>query len=266
MKSIMFTLLSLLVNIHSIAQDVRDFQTNNSFSIGIGFSGANILDKRLSNKYIFGLNPKYSISYRQANEKRISQVEVNFTNYKDARSSLLNFSSIKSNVYYSYERKVADGVWFGGFFDHSTLLTFPNNPNNFFVNNTISYTLLQSLGPSISYAKSFDKLLFTSSAQTSLLSYVVQPIYGHPYPEKFLDESVFNPTQEGLAGPLVRSGKLLSVNKYRSMRISFGLFYHVSPSINIGLDYTADLFYANANGKSVFFNGQDIMLKASYIH
>ena len=266
MRTIVFFLAITFGLLSVNAQDVRDFNTNNSLSIGIGFSAANILDKRLSNKYIFGLNPKYSISYRQANEKRISQVEVNFVNYKDPGTSLVRFNSIKSNVYYSYERKINDGVWVGGFFDHSTLLTFPINNNNIFVNNTISYTLLQSIGPSVTYAQSFNKLLLTSSAQTSLLSYAVQPIYGHPYPEKFLDERVFNPTQEGLAGPLVRSGKLLTLNKYRSMRVSFGLSYFLSPAISIGLDYTADLFYANANGKSIFFNGQDLMLKASYIH
>ncbi len=266
MKSNLLMLLLLFCFNSISAQDVRDFNTNNTLSIGFGISAGNIKDTRLSNKFITAVNPKYSISYRQANDKRISQVKLDFVHYKDKRNSLANFNAIKSNVYYSYEQKIGDGFYFGGFFDHSTLLNFPSDEKKFFVNNSISYTLLQSLGPKISYVNTFDRFVFTSSAQTALLSYTVQPIYGHPYPEQFLDERVFNPTLEGLARPLVRSGKLLTWNKFRSMRIDLGFSYFITPALAVGLDYSADLFYANANGKSVFFNSQDLLFKASFIH
>lgn len=260
--------LFLLSGIQLNAQDVLSgIHQTNSLNVGFGFSFGKVKDKRISNRSFGNWAPKFTLGYVQANDRRISQIELQFSNYKERGNPLLNLNFIMSGIYYSYQRKVQDYVWIGGFFDHNTLLNFPRATTWLFNNNPVSYTLAQSIGPKISYGRHFDGSLESGiSAQTALLAYVVRPIFGHPYPSKFMDEKVFNPQLSGLAGPLLRSGKIKTLNAFRNLRLKFGLTYHLSNSIGLSLNYDVDMLYTNASGKSSSFSAQDLLLRVSYKH
>jgi len=193
---------------------------------------------------------------------------MQFSKINSSDGGLLSLMTIRPEIYYSYERKVKDGIWLGGFFDNNTLLNFPTNTSSVFNSNPISYTIAQSIGPRVSYLKSLDnnKINLRTSAQVSLLSYVVQPAFGHPYPSQFLEEGKFNPTREGMAWPLTKSGKIATVNKFNSFRVELGFFYHINNSLKIGVDYNLNIQYANTRGKSTYISNHDIFLGATYIH
>lgn len=242
----------------------------NEITIKVGFSRTAIKDARISALTQKTWSPKYGMSYRKANAKRISQLDFEFTNVNSKNGTLLNLSSIIPKVNYSYKRKVDNGLWVGGFIDHITLLNFPKTRTSLFNNNTISYLMTASIGPSISYDKSdlfgVDKLNFRTDAQAPLLSYVIQPEFGHPYPRKYLEQDTFSPTRDGLAGPLLKSGRLVTINKFRSLNISFSFQYLVSDKIGFSLNLNSQLLYANTTNKALSLNNQDILFGTTYFH
>jgi hypothetical protein len=181
---------------------------------------------------------------------------------------IFNIHSINSNVHFAYQRKVADGTWLGGYINTLSLINFPKNPGqSFFVNNPVNYTISNSIGPSLSYSRGFDyNFNVASTIQTAALSYVIQPIYGHPYPEKFMEESVFNPTKGKMVGPLLRSGKFLTFKKFRHMNIQMSLFYVFNNNFKAGVDYNYSNYMANANGKAVRMNNHDFFITTGLLY
>jgi len=264
MRTILLSIILLPFTL--LSQSEIDFYNSNSLKIGIGFSRSAIKDLRLSNSTFNRIAPKYTIGYIQANENRISSIDFSFSSFLAGQNTLLALKNLNIGIDYSYQRKVNKNIWIGGFLDHRTLLNFPKSKTWLYNNNPISYTLSQSIGPKITYGKQMGKLSGLAEFQTALLSYLVQPIYGHPYPDKFLDEEVFNPNLSGLAGPLLKSGKVVSLNKYRSFKLKMSLVYHFNHSIATEIAFSTDCFYANANGKAVNYSGFDSMINFYYKH
>ena len=255
----LFSLSIILLN----GQDHQKNNKNRNLTIKIGLSRAQLQDTRLSSKVHQAWAPKYSVSHIEVKENSRNHFQVDFISMKFSKSNkYFNIRSIHSNVHFAYQRKVADGTWFGGFINLIRLVNLPKNPGQtFFVNNPVSYTISKSLGPSMTYSHGFkNDFNISSTIQMATLSYVIQPIYGHPYPEKYLEEGVFSPSKGKMAGPILRSGKFLSFKKFGHLNIQMSLFYVFNNNFKAGVDYNYSNYMANANGKVVKMNNQDIFL------
>lgn len=240
-------------------------------SLRVGLTHTSIQDFRMGSVRHKSWSPKYDIGYSQQNEKRISQVRLQFFASKSANQGLLSLTSLRPAINYSYQRKVGEGLWVGGFIDHSTLLNIPKTTTSLYNNNPISYNISQSIGPRITYTGTANlgeglPLGYQVSTQAALLSYMIQPAFGHPYPTQYLNEEDFSPTREGMTWPLMKSGKLATLDKVRNFRLELGLFYFVNDRVKISLDYQGEIFYANTRGKALNMQSHDIFFGASYIH
>lgn len=266
-----YFLILLFLSSTAYTQDDLPGYNQKELTIGIGLSRSSVKDARISARTFNSWSPKYRVAYTKINDNRISALDIQFAFMNNNGNGLLGLNSIRSNVNYCYQRKVAEGVWFGGFIDNNTLLNFPKTQSSHFNNNPISYTISKSIGPRITYQKNYlrndaIKYQIRTSAQTSLLSYLIQPAWGHPYPSQFLKEGTFNPERNGMAWSIVKSGKVKSLRAFRSFRVELGFYVHLNNSFRVGLDMQTELRYANAIGKGVSFKGNDIMLGATYLH
>lgn len=247
-------------------------ERSNTFTLQFGLSFSETLDHRVGAKSFKRLAPKYGLEYTKIRPKSHSVFQAQFYRMKsNSDQDILGLLSIRPVINYAYRRKVKDDFWIGGFYESNTMLNFPIDRLKLYTNNTISYNIAQSFGPSIVYRRNLSGTnntgaAFFGSVQSSLFSYLIQPAFAHPYPEKYLDESVFSPTRSGMAGPIVRSGKLVSVGRYRSLRIELGVHFFVSNKVKIGINYINDIFYAKAGHKALSYMGHDLMLGVSYVH
>lgn len=267
MKLLLSIMLAALFSISVTGQETIN---RNELTVKFGFSHTAIQDSRISAITQSAWSPKYGVSYRKINHERISQIDFHFTQARSDNNTLLGMVSIIPQVSYSYLRKTKNGLWLGGFLDHTTLLNFPKTSSGLYNNNPINYLLTASIGPSFAYDKSeifgIQKMRFDSKFQTPILSYVIQPEFGHPYPKKYLEHDTFSPTRSGLAGPLLKSGRVVSINKFRSLNISLGFHYQVSDKVDLSLNLNTQLLYANTTNKSLSMNNYDVLFGASYIH
>ncbi len=267
MKYILSTTFIILITCLAISQEGTN---RNELKVTIGLSHTTITDARISALPQKAWSPKYGMSYRKMNDKRISQIDIDFTYASNSSGSLLSLNSIMPKANYSYLRKTPNGVWLGGFIDHTTLLNLPKSRTGLFNNNPISYMLSASLGPMVSYEKSGilnnERISLRANAQLPILAYVIQPEHGHPYPKQYLEEDTFTPMRGGLTGPLLKSGRVVTINKYRSLNVSFSLQYALNDKVELSLNFNSQLLYANTTGKSVSLTDNSIELGASYIH
>lgn len=239
-----------------------------SITIKAGLSFNGIKDNRISALKYNSMTPTYGIAFTKWTNTTRQEFDLAFTMHsKVDRSRLLSLKFMRPYFTYSLQKKV-NNIWIGGFFNHNTLLTYPSSRTGHFGNNPISYTLANSIGPKISWSNGFDlnndrKLNITSSLETAVLSYVVRPAFGHPYPDQFLESGDFTPTRKGMAGALVKSGKLMTINKFQSIRLVIGLSYLLSDHVGIGLNLNLDYQRTNdINTSSI--TTKDVLLSLSY--
>lgn len=264
MKIIRFTLLliGLFVILQSgFGQEMTRFK-GNEIGITIGISQLGIQDDRISAISKSGKAPVFGINYKSISPKTKQEWSISFMMANHiGDDQLLTAKVIRPNVSYSYERKIKQ-IWFGGFFDSSTILHFPRTNTRHFENNPISYTISQSLGPKISMNQNFgnnNQWEFGTAAQFSLLNYVIRPAYGHPYPEKYVESGTFHPTRRNMTGPLLRSGKLHSFDKFQSFKVVFGISYFLSDQIKVSIRYqisqlkTKDLQQSKFSTQEILF-------------
>ena len=266
MKCLCITYLILLNTCIVLAQSIEN---RKEFTLRIGLSYNSINDARLSAISQKSWSPIYGMSYRKTSDNSINQINFDFTQTKSNGNDLLRVNSIIPNVNYSYMRRSHHGLWIGGFIDHTTVLNFPKTRTALFNNNPISYMLSASAGPVISYERDNifnEKVRFRGSTEIPVLAYVIQPEYGHPYPEKYLEEGTFSPTREGLAGPLLKSGNVVSINKYRSISIRIGFQYLINNHLALSIDSASSILFANVRGKELTMSNFDSQLGISYLH
>lgn len=254
-----------------LSQDKMSRLDQKELTLRIGVTKNTVRDARIGVLPFSSWSPKYDISYTKINDKRISEIRFQFAYMKSGGNGFLGLTSIRPNVNYSYQRKISTGVWIGGFLESNTLLNFPNTKSGLFNNNPINYTISESIGPRITHIKDWKmedsrKFQIRTSAQTSMLSYLIQPAWGHPYPSQFLKQGTFNPERNGMAWPIAKSGKVTSINKHRTLRVELGFYLFLSDKFKVGIDLQAEVHYANTIGKAVHLSGQDFFLGASYIH
>ncbi|MGD1892941.1 MAG: hypothetical protein ACFB15_20435 [Cyclobacteriaceae bacterium] len=166
---------------------------------GVGF--ASLEEKRFSSQVQRGVLPTYSMDIETYKNKSRQHLSINFSLTQDyTNQPTLSYALVFPEVRYTYMKALADDWYIGGMFHSFTLLNFPESELTNFVNNSISYTLAQSIGPSLYYQKTTtnQKISFESECQLGLLSYVVRPAFAHPYPENYLQPDVFSPDRDGM--------------------------------------------------------------------
>ncbi len=236
-------------------------------TIGIGISKVSILDNRYSAKTFSFIQPSYHIGYKWQNNDTRQSIVLDFKmNQKYDKTKILDLSFIMPTMGYSLQKRSGD-LWIGGSIKSATILNFPRSKTGHFNNSPISYTFANSIGPKISYTYTPEDSRFSidTDVETAFLGYVIRPAYGHPYPSRFLDSGRFTPTREGMTGPLLGSGKIMTLGKFNSIKLVLGLSYMVNDNIKFGLNMTVDhISVSDINQLSS--TSADILFTTSYVY
>lgn len=266
-KLLKITTILVLLPILSFSQELINNRKEIGFDIGI--KRTTLFDKRLSNQAKKGNQLLAGLFHNKWNDKRRVKLRFEFSlGEANALSQGIDFRNIQSYVDYSYLRKVRK-EWIGVTSQHQTLLIMPWNTDRF-GNNPISYAISQSLGleferaSNIKDGKNWD-VQFDRSIQTSLLSYLIRPAHGHPYPEKYLKEGVFKPTRQGMAPAMIKSGKLYSINRNFNLNVVLGLSFIYRDSLKLGMTYKYNHNQFH-DRKGYSKNNNDLYLSLSYIY
>ncbi|MEL6254577.1 MAG: hypothetical protein AAFR87_21385 [Bacteroidota bacterium] len=251
------------------AQEAIDFKQE-EIGLHINWRFTQFKDMRLSARTFQSGAWSYGTIYRKETNRKKEALIFTFSRMSTQEpKGLLKIRLISPQVQYSHQRKVGN-LWVGGFIDSYSLLKFPQAPAGIFNNNPISYTITKSMGPMISSDFSLreteDSRIFAiPSLQMGLFNYAIRPAYGHPYPDEYLNEEYFSPTRRGMAGPLLRSGKIKLPHKYQMIRFSFGLFYQIRSQYQVSLNY--ELYFQRDGGmhNSRTIN-HDLGLSATYLY
>lgn len=264
-NALILCLLPLFLSSQDQYLDIK----NKDITLRIGISRSQLEDSRLSGKVHKSWSPKYSISHIEVKDNSRQHFQVDFASMKFSKSNKrFSIQSIFSNVHFTYQRNIGNGTWLGGYINTISLINFPKNPGQtYFVNNPVSYTVSSSIGPAVSFTHGFDNGIHSiGTAQMAAISYAIQPIYGHPYPEKYLNEEIFSPTQSKMAGPLLKSGKLVSFKSFGHLNILMSVYYVFKNNFKAGLDYNYGFYMVNVNGKPVKMNNHDIFLTTGILY
>jgi hypothetical protein len=262
-------LLVLCAALPGMAQDASPLPHERELSVQIGITRTTVQDGRLSGSAVRKWSPKYDLTLHSQQAKSRSRLELSFSRARKAKADdFFAITSFIGQVNYTYLRHAGSGIWVGGSSRNLTLLNFPVSRTNFFGNNPISYTLAKSLGPALAYTHTSgtqEPLRTDATLDLPLLAYVVQPIFGHPYPARYMREGTFSPTRSGIAGAIVTSGKVVGPKRYRNLRLRLGISYDVSPSFRVGMAYHNEAIHANSRGKAVRLHTHDVLFSAGYL-
>jgi len=269
LKLIQALLILIFANASLLAQD-DIHPTQKEIGVQFGLSINSIKEERFSaitKKYV---QPKFGLVYRKQNDKKRQELLLSFTSSLSRdQPKYLWYKIINPEVSYTYQRKVAD-FWVGGYYQSSTFLNWAQNDQNSFGNNSIAYTISNNLGIAVDRSleiSSKGKHKFDSDmgVRSTLLSHVIRPHYGHPYPEHFLQEDVFNPTRAGMGKSVAKSGKLRTVNKFWGMNLKLGFNYIYNDKWKMGVQYGFNML-RNNEGKKMIQKAHDVMLGVSYLY
>ena len=247
-----------------LSQSETERTYSGRFTVRVGLSRAVVQDARLSGRSHRAWYPRYGISHFDMKENSQSTLHIDLAFFTGSRSDkIFRMKTVHTDVVYSYRRRLGNGFWVGGYMNTFTLFNYPVSAvPSFFTNNPISYHLSQSVGPSVSWSPVRSDGLYPvlASSDIALLSYVIQPVYGHPYPAKYLKEGVFDPNRSRMAGPFMKSGKIMAFKRFMHMNIQLGWFFLVNNRYTFGLDYRLGTFAANSRGKPVSFRHNDLFI------
>jgi len=269
LKTLISSLLILLSIGNIYAQDFA-FSDQKEIGIQFGFSNIHIHESRYSANTKHYTLPMFGLKFAKQNDKRKEELTLSFTSHlKSPNGAGVRYKIIHPESRYSYQRNV-NGTWIGGVFQHSTLLNFPKSNLDPFTNSPLSYTIASGLGLKVGRDHAFSnsangQWMINGDAELGLLSYVIRPEYGHPYPSDFLTEENFNPTRAGLGKSILKSGELLTINKYQNFKISLGVSFITNSNIKIGLNYAYDAQLTGGNQKSSIVS-HDLLMSLSYLY
>ena len=217
--------------------------------ISFGFTHSTFKDDRISARSFNNWLPTYQLRANSMSDITRQNYSMTFTQKsKIDDKRLIDLKYLRPVVTYSLEKKI-NGTWIGGYLRSNTLLAFPVSRTGHFNNSPISYTMSIAFGPKLSWIKDADvgsnKIQLSSSIEAPLLSYMIRPAYGHPYPERYLTDGVFSPTREKMAASLLKSGKLMNLGKHQAVKVMFSISYFISDKVHLELQYGFD--YARIN-------------------
>ena len=259
---------SLVFTMKTNAQESNP--THREIGVQLGMSLTSMKEQRFSalpKKYV---QPRVGFFYGKWNHQKKQELELSYSmNLNVKNPQFLWYKIINPEVSYAYQRKVKDN-WLGGYFQSSTLLSFPKNGKKGFGNNPISYTIANSLG--IAFDRSFslrenekNNWKMDAGVRSTLLSYVIRPHYAHPYPEHFLQEDIFNPTREGMGSSIFKSGKIRTPNKYWGFNLRLGINYFHRDNLKLGFQYRLNV-QSSHHQRKMLYRTQDLILGISYLY
>ena len=266
-KSFITALFVFLFVAPIIAQE--DNITRKEIGIRVGTSFTAIHESRFSNLTKRYIQPKFGLIYHKWNDQKRTEIILNYSmtaNVKNPEN--LWYKIIHPEVLYTYQQKAGNN-WIGGYFHSSTVLNFPKNTKGLFGYNSISYSIAHSLGLAVNRTenlieKNNHRLDANVGTKVALLSHVIRPIHGHPYPEHYLQEDVFTPTRDGLGKSIPKSGQLQTLDKYQNMKFVLGLNYFYKDHLKFGVQYERN-FQKIKIGKQSSYKSHDLMIGISYV-
>ncbi len=265
MKYTIITLALLLTSSLS-AQEMNSFKQQ-EIGVSIGIRSWNIQEQRYSNRTKQTSVLNFGIHHEKVTDASRTYFSAKFgINFRPKKGEGLRYGVLNPDVSFSYQRK-ANNTWIGPYLSHQTLLTQASNTRGLFNNNPVSYTMLSSLGLAVdqTFDISDSNFELTAGGRVALLNHSIRPSYAHPYPDEFLVEGVFDPTREGMAPAILRSGKIRSVDKVQNFRVRFGISYSISNSFKLGLAYEAQIL-STKEEKSIRAYSNDISLRISHTY
>ncbi|MEM8526890.1 MAG: hypothetical protein AAGG68_19775 [Bacteroidota bacterium] len=223
-------------------------QVASSSSKGIAISHTinqeNFKDERLSfrNRTSTGFTSQLSFFW----DKKNTRQTINLGFGKNTRSNdtgMVSFENLRPRLTYAYQR-ILHNFHVGGTLNVESLLSFPVS-GRWAGNNSISYTIWSSIGLSTAFHQPLffkkQKFALISEFHLPVLSYVVRPSYGLPYPEDFLKDETFDFQRKNMTASLLTSGKIRSLNQFQQLnfRVGFSSFLS-SKQHEIRLSYSFD--------------------------
>lgn len=268
LKSVILILFISFITSSFFAQN--DHSLHRELGIRIGASFTTYNEARYSAMTKNYIQPKVGFIYIKMNNKKREELLMSYTStFKPSNIQNLWYKIINPEVNYTYQRRIAN-TWIGGFYQSSTILNFPKNGRGLFGNNPISYTIANSLGiagdfSNILLEKNNRRLDLNTGTKIALLSHVVRPAFGHPYPEHYLQEDIFTPTRDGLGKSIFKSGKIRTIDKYQSIKLVLGLNYYHGDHLKLGINYEGN-FQKVREGKRAIYKSNDLIFSVSYIY
>jgi len=269
LKSLILLPIIMILSLNLTGQDSPSKMTK-EIGIQLGVSFAQVKEERFSALTKKMIMPQAALIFTRYNDKRREQWELGYTTSRiKGQSNTLQYKIIRPEITYNYQRQIK-GHWVGAFFQSSTLLNLPKSNLPGYVNNPISYTINQSLGLSYSKSSQLHKtdnhvVNFDTEAKMALINYLIRPAYGHPYPDKFLQEKTFNPTKEGMGSAIAKSGKIKTVNKYQSFKVVLGINYIHKDHLKLRVQYAFDM-QNNIEHHSSRWLSNDLTVGVSYVY
>lgn len=234
-------------------------QKQHSILLEYGQNRQIVLDKRFmaNADKLFGFN--LAISHVFTKPKRFNKMEFRFSkNYTD-KSGLAYLIHLKSDIRYTHLRSLKRQAQIGGYVNYGSTFSFVRG--RWSDNNGISYTLWLSTGIATRWNQKIlvknQPLILSLSGAFPLLSYAVRPAHGHPYPEGFLKDGVFDFSREGMAKTFFTSGKIRSINSFLDIKTSIGVAIPFGEKAHqIGLNYNWE--YLHIKDDRPVYNAQHL--------
>jgi hypothetical protein len=236
-------------------------QSDNFLPKGLEISFSTNLETNKESRFSFrkrteiGFNT--SLKYHWGGIQNKQSIDVSFgKNFRSLKNNLVIFNFLKPTIVYTFQRKV-NNFFLGGFADIGALLAFPRGWTG---DNAIAYTLWTSLGVSAEYYKAISskkESAFFLKLRFPLISYVVRPAYGFPYPEKFIRDGTFDFQRQNMGKYILTSGKITSLHKFQNILFDLGYLLHITKKRHqVGLTYTLEyLRYNEVRDVMQFRNG-----------
>lgn len=225
-------------------------------SIGAGTSYVTVRDFAASPLRFGGLGVYGQLGYEWNNKIKFQNIRLNFQT-----SGLNNSTSYRSDtrayggkISYSYLRRIGSakqlGFRLGGIVDiwgnARVKQQRKNNPVSYDAG--ASLTLATHFSKHVSVSKSILQLDY--SLAVPVLTYLIRPAYGVPYPKNYLEDGVYNPKDEGIAGPFLKSGSLVTFNDFFRVQSNVTITYPIKSRNALRLGYGWD-FYSIQSLKKV---------------
>ena len=240
-----FLSIALLILIVGQSQAQRD----HSFYMTNGLSFQQTKDLRFTSTFRSGLGYNADLVYENQKDSVINRVAALFTFSTQGKSNISYSLNLNPELRYEHLRNWRfPNFYLGAYIDAGSLIA--HRFGRWTSDTNISYTIWSSLGVAARYERPLNfkgrQLLWRTHCSLPLLAYVVRPAYSFPYTDNFLEQDQFNFEREGLAGNIIKGGKIKTVGGFTRLHFQTGLLL---PTKNnkwaLGFAYRLSLLQTN---------------------
>ncbi len=236
------TLIALFLCIGQVYSQ-SDTTSSRGITINYSFNNESFEDTRFSfrNRVEPGFTSSLLLFWKKNRSRHSFRLGFG-KNFPQRAGELVAFNNLRPEFIYTYQREIAN--WYvGGYFGLGSLLSFPTGL--WAGNNNISYSIWGSVGLATEFQKRLpfnnERFAIFSRLRIPIVSYVIRPSYGLPYPEDFIEDGVFNFQREGMGRYVLSSGNLNSLNTFQKAYFEVGFSsYFAKKRHEIGLSYILD--------------------------